>query len=217
MRRAKILTTAVLAVCLLAGCSTSDGGDGGGSPSSSPAATDEGGTPTAVPTDLRECPGDKGGRTASSVAGYTYATPAGFTETAGLAQIEDAEGAHEDVYYLLDGADGLEVLALIYYPQLEHGPVTDPCGELDVDAVLDRIAQHNEASGSQVTVKPAVTQIDDVPVVTEERSYPQQAIYVRHYWIYSATDLLNVQCQWTSHQDAVLTGCDTLVASLGLT
>jgi hypothetical protein len=211
------VVTAVLAVCLLTGCSTSDGGEDAGSTSSLPVATEGGGTPTAVPTDLRECPGDKGGRTAASVGGYTHTAPAGFTETAGHGQIEDAEGAHDDVYYLLDGADGLEVLALVYYPQLEHGPVTDPCGELDVDAVLERIAQHNEASGSQVTVKPAVTQIDDVPVVTEERSYPQHGMHVRHYWIYSETDLLNIQCQWTSHQDEVLTGCDTLVASLELT
>lgn len=219
----------VVALLLLTGCGDA-AGQGGPSPSSS--ASGEGGrygggstgtTPTALPTDLRECPpedkGTTGVRVPTSVANVGFEVPAGFTSvgTGGLGQIQAAEGDdYDDTYYMLEVAVGVENIALVHYRTLAGGPVADQCDRLDLEEVLARLADHNERSGSKVTSKPELIEMAGVPVVVEERTYPTVGITVRHYWIYASADMLNIQCQWTSHEAEVRTGCDSLIASLSL-
>lgn len=221
--KARPIACAALAMLLLAGCGEDTGpGDPPPSAPSPSASSGSGQTPTELPTDLRECPPeDKGddavARVPATVATISYEVPAGFSATGsgGLAQIQTAEGDDlEDTYHPLDGRDGVETLAWVHYRTLANGPVADACGRLDLDEVLARLADHNERSGSEVTEKPALVEIAGMPAVVEERFYPDAGITVVHHWIYGRADMLNIQCQWTSHEAEVREGCDTLIASL---
>lgn len=210
------------ALVLASGCAAGQEGAGEGDTSPSSESTPpsgEGGTrPTDLPVDLRECPsGGKGDvPVPETVAGFTFSEPSGFTPTSGLGQVEAAEdGGHVDQYLMLDGAAGIEVLALVHYTSLT-APVTDGCGRLLVDEVRTRLADHNDRSGSTLTRKPEMTEIAGVPALVEERTYPNNGFEVRHHWIYARDDMLNIQCQWTTHRDAVLAGCEALLDSLTL-
>lgn len=202
---------------LVTGCGSGAAGDDdpdvtSSSPSVSPSA---GGTPTALPTDLRECPTTKDEvRLPSSVTPSGYEVPAGFAERTGLSQIEPAEGDHEATYLGLDDADGVEVLALVHHPVLVNGTVSDPCGVLDLDAALGRITDHNARSGSTIVAKPTLVEVAGAPAIVEDRDYP--GFSLRQYWFFGSDDLLLVSCQWTSHREAVLAGCETLLGSLEL-
>lgn len=210
-------TSLVLALALLlSGCGgvQPDDGEPAGT-SGEPPSPSAGGTPTAVPTDLRECPTDKGDvRVPSSVAPSAYEVPTGFAERGGLVQIEPAEGEHEATYLGLDDADGVEVIALVHHPVLVNGPVSDPCGVLDLDEALGRITDHNARSGSTIVAKPTLVEVAGLPAIVEDRDYDGFAL--RQYWFYGSDDLLLVSCQWTSHRDAVLAGCDVVLSSLEL-
>lgn len=220
LRRAVVC--AVSAMVMLTGCGTTPAG-GDGSPSS-PSADGGGGPPerpTELPTDLRECPPDEKDvvdvRVPVSVR-PRYDVPAGFrTEDAGLAQIATAEGEdYEATYHLYEQRDAVEVLAVVHYLHLAGGPVADECRRLDVDEVLERLADHDVRSGSRVTLGPDLDEVAGAPALVEERTYPEVGITVRHYWIYGTGDMLNIQCQWTGHRAEVLAGCDALLASLTL-
>lgn len=224
-RLAVAVVTTMIAVGATLACSV-DGGGAGEGDEPSPAATSSsdptaasgaGGTATEVPTELRECVPGKGDVTVPlTVAAFDYTVPPGFAPTSGISQIADAEGDHEATYLLLDGADGIEVVTLVLYRTLENGPVTDGCGVLDLELVQARLADHNERSTSVVTDPPTLTEVAGSPALVEDRRYPQHGMEVRHYWIYAQQDLLNVQCQWTTHREEVLAGCDQLIGSLDL-
>lgn len=219
----KVRTTlaAALALLLLTACGEAvDPGDTPPSGSES-SSSGSGETPTELPTDLRECPpADKGedvARVPDSLADVDYRVPAGFSTagTVGLGQIQTAEGDDlEDEYYMLEVADGIENLALVHYRTLANGPAADACGRLDVDEVLARLADHNVLSGSKVRIAPELIEVAGAPTLVEERTYPDAGITVAHYWIYGVADMLNIQCQWTSHEDEVRAGCDDLIQSL---
>lgn len=221
--RTRPAACAALLLVLLTSCHVTDTGEEPSSTIGAPGggSTDGTATPTALPTDLRECPPDEKNedapRVPQTLAGFTIDVPPGFTSdgTGSLGQIQTAEGDDlQDTYYMLEGASGVEVLTLVYYRTLANGPVADACGALDLDEVLARLADHDERSGSTVTVAPELVELAGAPVVVEERTYPDHGITVVHYWIYGRTDMLNIQCQWTSHEAEVRSGCESLLASL---
>ncbi|WP_420111451.1 hypothetical protein [Pseudactinotalea sp.] len=218
--KARQLTCAVLTLLLLAGCGDAAGSGDPPPSGAAPTSSESGHAPTELPTDLRECPPEDKGealRVPDSVARIGYDVPPGFSTdgTGGLGQIQTAEGDDlDDTYYMLDRPAGIENLAWVHYRTLANGPVADACDRLDLDEVLARLADHNEQSGSEVTMKPELIELAGMPVVVEERTYPSVGITVVHHWIYGRADMLNIQCQWTSHEDEVRAGCAELIGSL---
>jgi hypothetical protein len=220
VRGVRVLLGALLLALALVGCGAlepvgADGPGTGGAPGGVPTdGTTE--RPTAIDPGLVECGTAEDAREVpDDLSRVRWEVPAGFREATGYTQVNAAEGPHEATYLALVGA-GLDLLAIVRYPQLEHGRVVDSCGRLDRTAVVERVAAHTTASGAVTTVEPQWETVAGASVLVEERAYPEHDFAVRNLWIYGTTELVHVTCQWRDHEQRVRDACAELVGSLAL-
>ena len=212
-RGLRVLAAPVVLLALVTECDLV----GGGEPDAPPSSTDWTGEPTSGPTerptaletDIRECAGDG----AQPLAGWDVEAPEGFVEVGGYLQYAPIEGDHEARYFDLTPHGFPDVLGVAYYPQLDQGPVTDACEQLDEDAALDRIASQLRSSDEVMLEDPVSVDLAGVPgyEVLGEHSSGRMLL---NYFVYGHDELLHIECQWQAHEEAIRQGCTDLLASL---
>ncbi|UFU04410.1 hypothetical protein LQF12_07505 [Ruania suaedae] len=233
--RGRRLGTALVLATVLSGCQVLGGGpDGPGLPTGpggtdSPTGTDGTGQepPRTIPPQLLEC-GDpqareKGGDgeqvdlTEIAVASEaTWTVPAGYM---------DADGYYDDLAYETQtfmvtlvpqdpSYDTLDLLGVLGYEGLDWGELARECGEVPVEAMLERVQQYQEALGSQALGEAELTEVAGLPAVTQEMRIPRYDF--RGYWLFSQTELLFIGCQWTSPgaRTEIIRACEELVAGV---
>ena len=188
------------------------------------------GRPT-IPPQLLEC-GDPAGKSGADggtdgddpveltdahvASGASWDVPAGY---------ESASGYYDDLDYeqrmfmhtYVPSAPGyhtLDLVGVLGYDGLDWGQLAQECGQVPLDAMLERVAEYQELLDSEPLDEAELTEVGGLPAVTQTMRIPSYDF--RGYWLFSQTELLFIGCQWTSEsaRAEVEASCADLVSTV---
>lgn len=232
-RRAVALGAAGAVLIGLSGCSLigSDGptDDPSGGTSSTP-GTEPSGDRT-IPPQLLECgdPNAKpgGGEDAEDgeqveltdarvASDASWATPEGYYSADGYYDDLDYEELSFLHTYVPEagGYDTLDLVGVLGYTGLDWGQLAQECGRVPLDAMLERVAEYQEALGAGTIDDAELTEVGGLPAVTQAMSISSYDF--RGYWLFSQTELLFIGCQWTSEsaRGDIESACSELIGTV---
>src|SRR5699024_9037072 len=112
------------------------------------------------------------------------------------------------------GFHSLDVLGVIGYQGLDWGQLAEACGRVPMEAMLERVAEYQEALDAGAIDEAELTEVGGLPAVTQAMSIPDYDF--RGYWLFSQTELLFLGCQWTQEivREEILSACAELVGTV---
>lgn len=209
------LLLATTAALLTAGCDPL-GADGPTTPDT-PSSTSSAEMPTEISTALLECESfDKNAEKApTDLSGWDVTGPDGYHSDNQGEHFAPIEGDFVQEYYNHDVTDWPNQVGLNYFPQLERGPVTTGCQQLDEELVLARIETQAAEGGATITEPATATEVAGLPAWVATFDYPEWDVSNINYFIYGTHELIHIECQWRGgYRDDVMTACAGFVDSL---
>ncbi len=144
----------------------------------------------------------------------TWDTPSDFVSVTGYTMIDSPEGDYEVLWYVPDtGYQGLDIIAMVHWPDLAMGPVVDDCGAVDEKLATHRLDEYIRNAGTERLEGPTTVDVDGAVAFEELIRYDDYGFDLRLITIYGQSSMFTIGCQWTQDPQTIADACDEILES----